>query len=233
MSTCVWCTIPARSLGCHYPCRPMHLGRQAGWHHVLESRYVNSFHGALFVKNMFQKGQNDKITLSASHRCYALPFWFAMPVMPPCFTGEKISWYHSSQITAPKIWIQSVPSSGKRLARHAPHTEQRTHHSRLKRRGHQHKILILEVIHNVDVTPPRRTQQIGPQYQPAHSSLSPTWEGPGNPTIPLEGFHFSDKHGQHHHLGGWEHSLPSEVKAQPTHTWQHIIEYGDPSHHCL
>jgi hypothetical protein len=39
----------------------------------------------------------------------------------------------------PKLWIRSIPSSGKRLGNHIPHTMERPHHSRLKRRDHQHK----------------------------------------------------------------------------------------------
>jgi hypothetical protein len=39
----------------------------------------------------------------------------------------------------PKLWIQSVPSSSKRLGNHTPHTSERPHHSRLKRRDHKPK----------------------------------------------------------------------------------------------
>jgi hypothetical protein len=39
----------------------------------------------------------------------------------------------------PKLWIQSIPSSSKWLGNHTPHTRERPHHSRLKRRGHQPK----------------------------------------------------------------------------------------------
>jgi hypothetical protein len=51
----------ARSLGCHHPCHSsMHLGHQDGWHPMLGSRYGKSFPLGLFVKNVFQKGQNEK-----------------------------------------------------------------------------------------------------------------------------------------------------------------------------
>jgi hypothetical protein len=36
----------------------------------------------------------------------------------------------------PKLWIRSMPSSGKWLGNHRPHTRKQSHHSKLKRRGH-------------------------------------------------------------------------------------------------
>jgi hypothetical protein len=53
-------------------------------------------------------------------------------------------WGNISQVLwaigyGPKLWIRLVPSSGKWLENHTPHTKQWLHHSRLKRRGHQPK----------------------------------------------------------------------------------------------
>jgi hypothetical protein len=39
----------------------------------------------------------------------------------------------------PKFWIRSIPSNGKRLWNHAPHTMKWPYHSRLKMGGHQPK----------------------------------------------------------------------------------------------
>jgi hypothetical protein len=42
----------------------MHLGHQDDWCPVLGSRNGKSFPGGLFVKNVFQEGQNEKTALS-------------------------------------------------------------------------------------------------------------------------------------------------------------------------
>jgi hypothetical protein len=61
-----------------------------------------------------------------------------------------------------------------------------------------------------------------PQFRPARSSLTLTRVGPGRPTIPLTGFHFLDKHDQHHNIEGRDHSLPGEDKAK---AYTHLTAY--------
>jgi hypothetical protein len=69
-----------------------------------------------------------------------------------CHCRGNIPWVPQATDYDPKLWIQSVSSNGKQLGNHTPRTRKWSHHSRLKRRGHQPK-KILGTIHAITSPP--------------------------------------------------------------------------------
>jgi hypothetical protein len=98
-------TLQLNKLARHCPWHPtIHLGRQDGWRIVLGSIYGKRLPKGPFVKNVFHKGQNKKIT-----PIYGPELYFSKSSSPSAFSLSLLPFFLGSGHLLQSLTCQSAP----------------------------------------------------------------------------------------------------------------------------